>query len=235
MSWIDELRWRLEPVAGTVSLDRATVLAVLGCALAAVAVTPAWRVLRIAVTLVHELGHALVGMLVGRRFTGFVLRGDMSGHAVTVGKPRGPGRVLSTWAGYPAPAVVGAAMVWLAGRGWSAALVAAVIVALVVALFRVRSALTLVVVLTALAGAGALWWWRDDATQARVLVGSGIVLLIGAWRHLAAVWGSSDRSSDPRVLASLTHVPSFVWNLTFAVGCAAATWVVGSEVLLLWA
>ena len=76
--------------------------------------------MRLAVTLVHELGHALVGLAVGRRFTGFVLRGDMSGHAVTVGPARGPGRVLSTWAGYPAPAVVGAALVWAAGRGWAA-------------------------------------------------------------------------------------------------------------------
>ena len=60
---------------------------VLAAALAAL-VDPLWRVLRLRVTLVHELGHAFVGMLVGRRFTGFVLRGDMSGHAVTVGPPR---------------------------------------------------------------------------------------------------------------------------------------------------
>ncbi|MGN6754365.1 MAG: M50 family metallopeptidase [Intrasporangium sp.] len=234
MNWIDELRWRLEPVGGTVSLDRPTLLVVAGCALVAVAVVPLWRVLRLAVTLVHELGHALTGMAVGRRFTGFVLRGDMSGHAVTVGKPRGPGRVLSTWAGYPAPAVVGAAMVWLAGRGWAAASTAVVLVALLVALVRVRSALTLVVMVAALAGTAALWWWRDDGLQARVLVGAGIVLVIGAWRHLAAVWGSADRSSDPRVLASLTRLPTVVWNLTFAAVCAGASWVVAVEILHVW-
>src|SRR6476661_4004970 len=89
-------------------------------ALLVVAVPAVWQVLRLAVTLVHELGHAMVGLAVGRRFTGFVLRGDMSGHTVTGGPTRGPGRVLSTWAGYPAPAVVGAALVWTAGRGWAA-------------------------------------------------------------------------------------------------------------------
>lgn len=235
MDWIEELRSRLEPVAGTLTLDRAGLWFVLGGALVAIAVPPLWRVLRVAVTLVHELGHALVGMAVGRRFTGFVLRGDMSGHAVTVGKPRGLGQVVSTWAGYPAPAVVGGGMVWLAGRGWSAAFLGSVIVVLLIALVRVRSALTLLVMLVVVLCTGALWWWRDDALQARVLIGAGIVLVVGAWRHLAAVWGTSDRSSDPRALAALTHVPAAVWNLTFVAVCGAASWLVATEVLRMWA
>src|SRR5688500_5955386 len=110
-------------------------------ALVAVAVSALWRVLRIAVTLVHELGHALVGMAVGRRFTGFVLRGDMSGHAVTVGPSRGSGRVVTTWAGYPAPALVGALMVGAAARGWAAPLVTAALLVLLLALVRVRTLL----------------------------------------------------------------------------------------------
>ena len=55
--------------------------------------------------------------------------------------------------------------------------------------------------LVALGATGALWWWRDDALQAQVLVGIGIVLLVGAWRHLGAVLRSRDRGSDPAVLA----------------------------------
>ncbi|GAA6525917.1 M50 family metallopeptidase [Intrasporangium sp. DVR] len=231
MDWMDELVARLEPAAGGVTLTTAAVWTVLAGSLLVVAVEPLWRVLRIAVTLVHELGHAVVGMAVGRRFTGFVLRGDMSGHAVTVGRPRGVGRIVSTWAGYPAPALVGAAMAWVAGRGWSAAFLTGVLVVLVIALVRVRSALTLLVMLAALATTGALWWWRDDVLQAQLLVGAGIVLVIGAWRHLAAVAGTGNRSSDPGVLAALTHVPRVVWNVTFAVVCAASSWLVVTEVL----
>ena len=74
-----------------VALAGVPVLLVLTAALVAVAVDPVWRVLRLGVTLVHELGHAGVGVLAGRRFTGFVLRGDMSGHAVTVGPAVGWG------------------------------------------------------------------------------------------------------------------------------------------------
>jgi hypothetical protein len=231
MDWWDEVVRRLEPATGDVSLTAAAVWTVLAGSLLVVAVEPLWRVLRIAVTLVHELGHAVVGMAVGRRFTGFVLRGDMSGHAVTVGRARGVGRVVSTWAGYPAPAVVGAAMAWVAGRGWAAAFIGGVLVILVIALIRVRSALTLLVMVVALAATAALWWWRDDVLQAQILVGTGIVLVVGAWRHLAAVAASPDRSSDPGVLSSLTHVPRIIWNLSFAIVCAAATWLVAMEVL----
>jgi hypothetical protein len=193
-----------------------------------------WQVLRLALTLVHELGHALVGLAVGRRFTGFVLRGDMSGHAVTVGPARGPGRGVTTWAGYPAPAVVGTALVWAAGRGWAAPVTTALLGVWVLALVRARSLLTAGVMLVALAATGALWWWRDDGLQAQVLVASGIVLLIGAWRHLGAVISSRTRGSDPAVLASLTRVPALVWNCSFVLVCAAASVLAALQVAADW-
>lgn len=225
------LRDRVTPAAGHDWPEAPALSATVAVALLAVAVPPVWRVVRLAVTLVHELGHALVGIAVGRRFTGFVLRGDMSGHAVTVGRPRGPGRALSTWAGYPAPAIVGAGMVWLAARGWSAPLVTAALAVLLVALVRVRSLLTAVVTVAALGATAALWWWRGDAVQAQVLIGLGIVLVVGAWRHLAAVVTARGRTQDPAVLADLTHLPATVWNATFALACAGASWVVLTQLV----
>jgi hypothetical protein len=196
-----------------------------------VAVEPLWRVVRLAVTLVHELGHAVVGVLVGRQFTGFVLRGDMSGHAVTRGPVRGAGRVASTWSGYPMPALLGAAMVLAAGRGWAAPVITTGLAVLLFALVRVRSGLTVLVMVVAIAGSAALWWWRDDALQTQVLVGLGVILVIGAWRHLAAVLQDRTRGSDPGVLASLTRLPRAVWNATFVVVCALSSWAVGAEVV----
>ena len=38
-------------------------------------------------TIVHEAGHAGVGILVGRRFHGFVVGRDLGGHAVTSSAP----------------------------------------------------------------------------------------------------------------------------------------------------
>ncbi|HSU73300.1 MAG TPA: M50 family metallopeptidase [Terrabacter sp.] len=231
MQWFEAVRDRMVPATGDVALAAPRLGLVLGVALLLVAVEPLWRVVRLAVTLVHELGHAVVGVLVGRQFTGFALRGDMSGHAVTRGRPRGPGRIASAWAGYPMPALLGALMVWAAERGWAAPLVTAGLAILVFALVRVRSALTALVMVVVVAGSAALWWWRDDALQAQVLVGFGVVLVIGAWRHLQAVVRDRSRGSDPAVLATLTPLPRGAWNLSYVVVCALATWVVAAEVL----
>lgn len=231
MDWFEVVATRVRPVADGVHLTAYGIWVALGLSVVAVLLRPVWKLLRLAVTLVHELGHAFVGMLVGRRFTGFVLRGDMSGHAVTVGRPRGPGRIVSTWAGYPAPGLVGAAMIWAAVRGWSAPVVALVLVALLVALLRVRSALTAVVMVLVLAGTAALWWWRDDTLQEQVLIGTGIVLLVGAWRHLAAALADRSRSSDAAVVADLSHVPRVLVNLSFAAALLAASWLAAAEVL----
>ena len=229
MDRVDDVWARVLPDPG-VALAGMPVLLVLAAALVAVAVRPVWRVLRLGV--VHELGHASVGVLAGRRFTGFVLRGDMSGHAVTVGPARGIGRLLTTWAGYPAPALVGAAVVWLAVRGWAAPVLTAVLAVLVTAALRVRSVLTGVVVAVALVGAGALWWSGGPTLQAQVVVAAGVVLLVGAWRHLGAVVGAPERgTSDPGVLARITRVPRTLWITSFVLVLGAASWVVARTVL----
>ncbi len=224
MDWWGELRDRVVPVGGDLALTTPGLGLALALALVTVGFPPVWRVVRIVVTLVHELGHAFVGVLGGRRFTGFVLRGDMSGHAVTHGRATGTARVVSTWAGYPAPAVVGAVMVQLAAAGWAAPLLALLLVLLVVSLVRVRSALTALVVVLAVAGTGTLWWWGTAPLQAEVLVGLGAVLVAGSWRHLAAVLRDRSRQSDPGVLADLTRVPRLLWNASFVLVCAAASW-----------
>lgn len=202
-------------------------------ALVVVLVPTLWLRLRIVVTLVHELGHAVVGVASGRRFTGFVVRGDMSGHAVTVGPARGPGRVVTTWAGYPMPALVGLLMLWAATRGYAGLLLFGALLTLVVVLAFVRSAGTLLTVLASGVGVGALWWWRNDETQAWVVLAAGLVLLVGAWRHLGALVGGGRRSpgSDAAVLGRLTGIPAGIWLVTFAATLAAATWGAGRLLL----
>lgn len=207
---------------------------VLGVVLVVVAIavcTPVWRWLRLVVTLVHELGHAFVGVACGRRFTGFVVRGDMSGHAVTSGKATGFGRVATTWAGYPMPALLGAGLIWAAMAGWAAPALTGILLLLAVALIRVRSLTTVVVMLAALGAVGVLWWLGADAAQQWVLLGAGLVLIVGAWRHLAAVAGGGGRGDDPAVLARLTRIPKVLWLASFGLTCAAATWFAGRELM----
>ncbi|OFE17249.1 hypothetical protein BA895_17610 [Humibacillus sp. DSM 29435] len=231
MSWWEEIATRSTPAVGVEAVSPAQLTVVLLVALVAVGLPPLWRVVRLAVTLAHELGHAAVGIAVGRTFTGFVLRGDMSGHAVTRGPVRGPGRVATTWAGYPMPALVGASVIWLAGRGWSAPVVTAALVVLALALIRVRSFLTALVMVVSIGATVALWWWRNDALQPQALFGVGVVLLVGGGRHLLAVVRDRGRDSDPAVLAWLTRVPRTMWNASFIIVFALATWLVAAEVV----
>lgn len=225
-----ELLNRLTPVGPvTPSVEE---LALVGAiALVIVFIRPLWRVARLGVTLVHELGHALVGVLVGRRFTGFVLRGDASGHAITVGPTRGPGLVATLWAGYPAPAILGAGLAAGAGRGWSAPIIAVMLVLLVPAVLRIRSFLTAAVVFGVIAGLAALWWLRDDRLQLLVLATIAAVLIVGAWRHVAVAARDRSGGNDARVLARISGIPRLIWLATFVVVCAAATaafvWAVG--------
>ena len=201
----------------------AGVVVVLALVLTVVTIPSWWVRARVVVTVVHELGHGLVGALCGRRFTGLVLRGDMSGHAVTVGPARGPGRVLCTWSGYPAPAVVGAFALHAAGAGWAPPVLAATAAVLLGSLLRVRSVYTAVVMVLLAAVTAALWWWAAPAVQGGVLLGTGAFLLVGAWRHLGAVVARTGAGSDPAVLARLTHVPRWCWNASFVLVLAAST------------
>ncbi len=223
------VRERVAPVADGVALAATDLAVVVAAALGVVLVPVLWRRVRLGVTLVHELGHAVVGMAVGRHFDGFVLRGDMSGRAVTTGRARGPGRVATTWAGYPAPALLGAFLVWGAVHGWAAPALTAALVVLLLALTRVRSLLTALVVGLALAGTGSAWWWRDDAAQQALLVGVGLVVLLGGWRHLTALARDRSTTSDPAVLGSLSHLPGPLWTLSFVVVHAGATWLVAGQ------
>ncbi|WP_420110476.1 M50 family metallopeptidase [Pseudactinotalea sp.] len=229
MSWVEQALERVQP-GPEVSLSPAELGIVAAVALALVLVPPLWQVARLGVTLVHELGHALVGILVGRKFTGFVLRGDASGHAVTKGRGSGPGLAATTWAGYPAPALLAAGIAVAVGRGWAAPVLAVLGLVLVVALVQVRSLLTAVVTIGALAGVAALWWFGGPLLQAQVLTGLAAVLLVGAWRHLVAAARDTSAGNDARVLARLARLPRPVWILTFALVCGWATWVVATTV-----
>lgn len=228
---LDQVGRRLAP--GPVPSEGPWLLIALAVAALAVVLPPLWRLLRPGVTIVHELGHALVGILMGRRFTGFVVSADMSGHAVTVGPRRGIGRILSTWAGYPAPALVGAVLVQIALHGWSRTALFAALCVLVVSLVFTRSGHTLLAVLASAAGIGALWWWGSPALTALLTLAAGVFLLLGAWRHLGSVARRGGRQDDPGQLAQLTPLPAALWTLSFAIVIGLASWWAGATLLAL--
>ena len=76
-------------------------------ALAAVSVRSVWRVLRNIVTIAHEGGHALAALVTGRQLQGIRLHSDTSGVTVSSGKPYGPGMIVTAFAGYVTPSLLG--------------------------------------------------------------------------------------------------------------------------------
>lgn len=202
----------------------------LGLAAAAVLLGPVWRLLRLGVTIVHELGHALVGVLAGRRFTGFVVSPDMSGHTITVGPRTGPGRVLSAFAGYPAPAVLGLVLVLVARMGWAGTALGVIVAGLLVSLVFTRSFSTVLAVLGAALGTGAVWWFGGPEVAAIVTLALGVFLLLGAWRHLAVVARDGGASDDPGQLARLTPLPAGLWIALMGLVILACT--VGAALLI---
>ena len=205
----------------------AAVLVAVVAALAAVLLGPAWRILRVVVTLVHELGHALVGLAAGRRFAGFTVNPDMSGATTTSGATSGPGLVLTTLAGYPMPGLVGVLIGQAALGGYARAVLAGIAVVLLLVLPRARSVHTVAALLGTLAADIALWWYADSALASATVLGLGVFLIAGAWRQLVNVALHGDRSQDPGVLAARTHLPATLWNLLFALVLVAASWWLG--------
>ena len=98
-----------------------------------------WRVTRHVVTIVHEGAHGVAALLTGRRLSGIRLHSDTSGVTVSVGRPRGPGMVLTAAAGYVGPALLGLGAAALLGAGHAVALLWSVLVLLALLLVQIRN------------------------------------------------------------------------------------------------
>ena len=185
-------------------------------ALALVLTPVTWPRVRLGVTVVHEAGHAVVAVLVGRRLHSIRLHSDTSGLTVSRGRPTGPGVVAMMAAGYLAPAAVGvgAALLLAAGRG--VAMLWAMLALMAVLLVWVRNLYGLLVLLLGGVGVALLTWYGAPQAQAVVAYLIAWLLLLAAPRPLVELLGTGrtrGRTTDPDQLARLTRVPALVWTL----------------------
>ena len=184
--------------------------------LALLLVVVAWSKVRLGVTVVHEAGHAVAAVLVGRRLSGIRLHSDTSGLTVSRGRPRGPGMVLMLAAGYLAPALLGLLAAYLLGAGRAVGLLWLLVLLLAGLLVWVRNGYGLLVVLVLGGGLFALTWWGSAELQSIAAYLVTWTLLLAAPRPLVELLGRGgrrSRTSDPAQLATLTHVPAVIWTL----------------------
>lgn len=226
--------WWQAVLAGFVRTDPPSVPTwlLLGIVAAAVVLSiprATWRWFGLYVTFVHELGHAFAALMTGRFIHGLKIGLDHSGQLVSSGR-RGFSATWSGFWGYPAPAVVGVALVWSASAGWAGAAASLGALILLVALIFLRNFTGIVVALVSAAIAQSLVMFADPTTVGYLILALGIALGVGSVRDffkVAAVHTRRRRqlaNSDAYILAQSTGVPSFVWLTGFAVviaGCVA--------------
>jgi len=195
-------------------------------ALAAVALDDVWRWSRNVVTIVHEGGHALAAVVTGRRLTGIRLHSDTSGLTLSVGRPSGPGMVVTTAAGYLSPSLIGLAGVALLAADqvtvmlWGAA---ALLVAMLIMIRNAYGAVTLVVCGGVVVG---LSLYASPGTQAAFGYAITWFLLFGAVRPVGELWRQrrrrEGRYSDAAQLARITPLPTGLWVAFFGLATLAA-------------
>ena len=196
--------------------DAAFVVATGVVALLLVLAPATWPRVRLGVTVVHEAGHALVAVLVGRRLRSIRLHSDTSGVTLSSGRPRGPGVVAMLAAGYLAPAGLGVVAAVLLADGRSVGLLWLLVVLAAALLLWVRNGYGFLVLLAGGTVVVLLTWYADGQVQSVAAYLVAWVLLLASPRPLVELLRAGrrrGRSSDPDQLARLTRVPAVLWTL----------------------
>lgn len=214
-------------------------------ALGAVVITPAWRIARHLVTIAHEGAHGVAALLTGRRLEGIRLHSDTSGLTVSRGRPTGPGMVVTLFAGYAGPALVGLGVAALLARGYALGALWVLVLLLGLLLLQIRNWFGLWSVLVSATALVLVSWFAPPGVSAAAAFLVGWFLLLGSVRPVFELQGSRRRRgaagiggggielarrgggpgvvrSDADQLARLTRVPAVLWVGAFLivnVGC----------------
>src|SRR5580692_8279722 len=210
-----------------------------------------WRMTRIAITIAHEGGHAAASLLSGRKLEGVRLHADTSGETVSRGRRSGPGIVVTAFAGYVTPPLLGAGAAALLAAHRVTLLLSLCLLLLAVTLLMVRNWYGALAVLLTGGSLFAVIWLASPALRAGFGYGVAWFLLFGGVRPVAelarmrprGVWLPPGRrladgragtgTSDADQLAALTRIPRALWVTLFALVAAGAL-VLGARLLVPW-
>jgi len=239
-------------VTGLQAAPPGWVIAVSAAVALVVVVSPRlWRLTRIAITIAHESGHALVSVLTGRKLEGIRLHADTSGETVSRGRRKGPGIVLTALAGYLTPPLLGVGAAGLLAAHRVTLLLAVLVVLLAAVLVMTRNWYGGLSVLITGAVLAAVIWLADPALRAAFAYAVAWFLLFGGIRPVIELARTRSRAvrlppgrrlaagsagtgaSDADQLGWLTGVPAGVWVTLFALFAVVAL-VAGGRLLVPW-
>lgn len=198
-----------------------------------------WKATRLFATYVHEAGHAVFAMLTGRQVTRIRLEKDTSGTTEHVGTSNWFARVITAFAGYPAPALAGFGFVAAVSAGHPRWVLVGFGVIGLMLLFAQHSWRGLL--MTVIIGASIYFIsliGNETASVIIMIVGGYLlaasprtVIDLHMVRKHAKVQRLTDIHSDADTLSSLTLLPPIVWEFIFMIASVAL--VVLSVMLIL--
>lgn len=237
--FMDGLQWLVQRMAVDAVPEPLVILAALVLLTPAVAFHPTWVTLRHGVTIIHEMGHVIMGWLWGRRIDGISLHTDTSGLTISAGKPYGLGVLMTFLSGYTAPPLVGLAMVWAGLKGWAGLAMTLLVLILIAAFWLVRNPWGLVTVALSLGATGFIFWQGNSRVISTTVVVIGVFLLMAGLRGGFDLWSIHARGqgseSDASMASRHSLIPAMVWVWFFAVfgfvcGLFAAYLIIGALV-----
>lgn len=227
-------RWLYERWAIAALPPLWTIIAFAALTLALIAYRPTWHKARHGATIIHEMGHVAMGWLWGRRVQGISLHSDTSGLTITAGKERGLGVLMTYLAGYPAPALVGLALIWASVSGYSGAALTLVMILLVLAFLLVRNLFGFMILAVSLLGAGFVFWGANPPVVTGFTLAVGIFLLLAGTRTCFGLrevhQHGEGGESDAQMASRHSLLPASAWVYLF-IGVSLAAVVQGVVVI----
>lgn len=213
----------------------AIVLTMCAIALVVVLFRPLWHVTRHVITIAHEASHGLGALLTGRKLEGIRLHSDTSGLTVSRGRPRGPGMIITAFAGYVGPGIIGLGAAWLLKLGYAVGLLWLLVALLALLLLQIRNWFGLWSILVSGTALVFVTWFLDPAVQSAVAYAVTWFLLLGAVRPVFELQvqraRGRARTSDADMLARLTGLPGIFWVALFLLVTLGALALGGSWIL----
>jgi hypothetical protein len=200
------------------------VLAGAGISVAVLLIVAADTVGRV-VTITHEGGHMAVGVLTGGNVKEFKLNaGDVNAGTTFNRVPGWLGDILTTFAGYVTPPLVGLGGAVLLDKGLAWPLLWTAVALLVLAWIKAKDDLTNFVVLILIVFIAYVGLYGEPALQAGFAAGLVLLLLVGGVRGavLSDIRVGPRSPSDADILAQRTLIPAVLWKaayVTVAVLC----------------
>lgn len=161
-------------------------------------------------TIFHELGHAAVGILLGKKLKGFKLYANTGGLTITMSNGYGVRGMLTSLAGYPSPIVFSTTMFLMAVLGYASQTMY-IIAGVAVYMFLFARNLFAIVPLGLLFALAILGINTNEDVAVVIIGGLSTILMIKGIKSLINLYKYLPQGSDATMLSQTVGGKERVW------------------------